>query len=252
MQVFNPTELLSQWICPSSAWSVGLSPVHSKLSIASHEAKLSQSESTIYKGSASGRSLGIAIHGSFIYQRHRRYALVFENSLMHSRRKGNIEESKFYIELIEKKQGELKINNLYLQSALAPRIYFGSFKRIFIQAGMYFELNLLNFSKFSGDQIRYYDIIEEGGSNSILAQLPSPTKTSFVESKRVKPYDFGGIVGSGFMISLPGKDAIQVEIRYTRGAFNLSEIPGIRQNRIQMVLSYNILKCSLSKDYRIH
>ncbi len=243
------TEMSAQVLNYTQSWNIGFSPVYSRLSTV--EKKFTQSHGMWNSNSINteGRSLGFALHFTKQFRLSKHYSFTFETSLIHSRRKSNLEQSFILTELIQNRRGVIHLNNLYNQLFAAPKFHFGLFQRNYVFVGPYLEVNLLNFSNFKGNNTRYYDLDWVNGEQ-VLSKLATPQTSSFKESIPIRNIDYGILLGIGTLLALPGKDAILVELRYSRGAYKVYYAPDLRQNRVHICFFYSITNNYNKGDYR--
>src|SRR5690606_38317491 len=121
----------------------------------------------------------------------------------------------------------------------APRLYFGQFKRFYIEVGPYLEWNILNLSSFNGSRVEYFEVTRDLGK-PVLVELNDPSESAVQYKAEIKQTDFGGAISFGTFLALPGQHMIQLELRYSRGALSISEFKGMRQNRFIFLLSYSL------------
>lgn len=188
-----------------------------------------------------GATRGLHVSFSNFRRINRRIGVVSELKLMHSRKRGYFEEELSQNEIIYRHQGSIHFSNLLIQLFVAPRYQFGRFNRYFLAMGPYIDQNIWNFSTNEGYKVSYFDQVEFHGAKQLVA-LDHPREVALSQSSAINPIDFGGMLSLGTFLALPGKNMLQVEFRYSRGAFRISDIPGVRQNRFFMVLSYAITK----------
>lgn len=184
-------------------------------------------------GPRTGWQLGI---GHF-YRLAREFGWVSEFSVMYSRRKGQLSESLSTEHVIYNQTGSLNYSNVHLQLFTAPRWQFGTFNRFYTTAGPYLDYNLWNLSSYAGTKVSYYEKQNIQGDIS-YRRLDQPESVSTREKSNIRQFDFGGMICLGTLLALPGNDLIQLEIRYSRGAFRISDTPGVRQNRFLVVMGY--------------
>lgn len=242
-------DLSGQVLNFTQSWNIGLSPVYSRLSTVQNKFTQSQGIWNNNSINTEGRSLGFALHFAKQFKLNKHISFTLETSLLHSRRKGNIEQSYILSELIQNRRGVIHLNNLYSQLLAAPKFHFGLFQRNYVFAGPYLEINLLNFSNFKGNSTTYYDLDWVNGEQ-VLNKLATPQTSSFKESIPIRNIDYGILVGIGTLLALPGKDAILVEMRYSRGAYKVYYAPDLRQNRVHICFFYSITNNFNKGDYR--
>jgi hypothetical protein len=245
--------ICAQMLPAKHSWTFGMGPVYGSVT-ANEQTTYSTLENEILiiqEGTSIGRSLGFGLHFGKTFFYSKQLSFQTEITLMHARRKTSIQESLSFTELIQSSNGIVRLNNLYLQFALSPRYQFGLFKRYYVSAGPYTEFNLLNFSKYSGEKVKYFEV-NENGAEPLLSRLNEPLKQEINKRIRIRNWDFGGFVALGTLLAFPGKDYLQVEMRYSRGAFRVAENPSLRQNRFQILFIYNLVQMKLNKDYRAY
>jgi len=188
-----------------------------------------------------GATRGLQISFANFSRLSRHVGIFSEVSLMHSRKKGYFEEELSQGRIIYIDQGLVNYSNLLFQIHVAPRVQFGRFNRYFVSLGPYIDQNIWNFSTNNGYRVSYFEKVNQSGKVELI-ELDQPEEKAFSESSSINPIDFGGIFTIGTLLALPGKNLIQVEFRYSRGAFRISDIPGVRQNRFSLVCSYAFTK----------
>lgn len=169
----------------------------------------------------------------------RRMGVQTALSFAHSRKSAQYQSNTIFQEIVETVDGSFLYNNLYFQSYAAPRIYFGQFRRFYIEVGPYLEWNVLNFSSFKGSKTEYFEVTHDLGK-PVLVELSDPSESQLHYKADIKQTDFGGAISFGTFLALPGQHMIQLELRYSRGAFLFSEFKGMRQNRFFFILSYSL------------
>jgi len=184
-----------------------------------------------------GPRTGWQIGFGHFYRLGRSTGWVSEFSVMYSRRKGQLNEVLSNEHVIYNQTGSLNYSNVHLQLFSAPRWQFGTFNRFYTSVGPYLDYNLWNLSSFDGTKVSYFEKQEIQGDIS-YRRLDQPESIDTREKSNIRQFDFGGMVCMGTLLALPGNDLIQLEIRYSRGAFRISDTPGVRQNRFLVVLGY--------------
>jgi hypothetical protein len=233
----------------TQSWNFGLSPVYSGLSTVYKKSSQSQGIWNNNSIKTKGRSLGFTLHFAKQIKLARHYSFVVETSLLHSRRKSSLEQSFLVTEIIQNRSGVMLLNNLYSQLYVAPKFHFGLFQRNYVFAGPYVEINLLNFSNFKGNNTRYFDLDWVNGEQ-VLSKLSTPQTSTFQESVPIRNIDYGILLGIGTILALPGKDAVLIELRYSRGAFHVYDSPHMRQNRVHFCFFYSLTNNFNKRDYR--
>ena len=189
---------------------------------------------------------------SGLYQRiDRHWGIYGELAIQYSRRKGTLDELLTHTMTITQKNGILRYNNLHAQILLAPRFQFGQFNRFYISIGPYFDQNLWNFSSFQYSETFFANpepILVDG--ELIFDSLEEPVVEINDDPAAIKPFDFGGQIMVGTILSLPGKNSLALELRYARGAFRLAETHGVRQNRFVLFVGYSINTYSRNTSYQ--
>lgn len=160
-------------------------------------------------------------------------------SIAHSRRSAHYESNTTFQEVLEKVDGSFSYNNIYFQTYAAPRLYFGQFNRFYFEIGPYLEWNVLNLSSFNGSKTEFFEVSHEQGK-PVLVELADPTESPVNHKAEIKQTDFGGAISVGTFLALPGQHMLQLELRYSRGAFLFSEFKGMRQNRFFVIFSYSL------------
>lgn len=160
-------------------------------------------------------------------------------SFAHSRKSAQYQSNTIFQKVVETVDGSFLYNNLYFQTYAAPRLYFGQFKRFYVELGPYLEWNILNLSSFKGSKVEYFEVVHDLG-RPVLVELSNPTESKLDHKADIKKTDFGGAISVGTFLALPGQHMIQLELRYSRGAFLFSEFKGMRQNRFFFILSYSL------------
>lgn len=235
----------------SQSHFVGIAPVFGSLSITNKIESDGLSRWKMNSALARGASRGFSLQSGWIFPIGRRISLVPEWNLLYTNRKGAVHQSYILSEIIRERKGTLHLSNLSMQSALACRWYFGLFFRNYIQLGPYLEMNLHNRSQINGHETEFFEVNFPDGE-LVLNRLPTPRHYDFEERIGMRMLDFGGILSIGTQLALPGKDVLQVEVRYSRGAWNLTSYRGIRQNRLILALAYTWYHKSSAGDYRIY
>lgn len=241
----------SQMLPLSQSHFIGIAPVFGSLSITN---KIESDEVSRWKMNsalARGASRGFSVQSGWNFPLGRRFTLVPEWNLLYTNRKGAIHQSYILSEIIRERKGTLHLSNLSMQSALACRWHFGLFFRSYLQLGPYFEVNLHNRSQINGHETEFFEVNYPDGE-LVLNRLPMPRQYDFEERIAMRTLDIGGIVSIGTLLALPGKDVVQLELRYSRGAWNLTSFQGIRQNRLILSLAYTWYHRSSAGDYRIY
>jgi len=242
------TKGISQQLSYKSTFNIGIGNVYSKISTVDKDhQKIENGETVLSSISSGGRNYGISIQMSKTWKFNNSMAFILESSVLHARRKGKMEETHFIPDLFLQRTGALSFNNLYGQIAAAPRLFFGMFRRAYVQAGPYWEANLANFSRYRGNVTQFYSK-EINNNNVEYALLSSPLSFDQTERIKLRNWDFGAMVSIGTQLSLPGKDIIEVELRYARGSFSISEYENLRQNRVMIILSYAIVNLGYHKS----
>jgi hypothetical protein len=246
--MMGASHIPAQQLSYKSSINFGIGNVYSKISTSKLDSKThANGETTLSTIRSVGRSYGFSLQFSKVWRLENQMGLILESSLIHARRKGVFEESHLVPELFLKRNGSVSFNNLYAQILLAPRYYFGMFKRSFVQAGPYLESNLANFSRWKGDATQFYR--KEVIDNSVeYIALSTPLNYQYNESVKLRKWDFGAVIGIGTQLALPGKDLIEVELRYARGSFSIADIDYLRQNRIMIVIAYGIVNLGYSRN----
>lgn len=221
------------------SWMVGIGVSKGNIRSIQHS-ELAANDALLVKemenfGPRTGWQLGI---GHF-YRLARRFGWVSEFSVMYSRRKGQLTEVLSTDYIIYNQTGNLNYSNVHLQLFTAPRLQFGTFNRFYTSVGPYVDYNLWNLSSFDGTKVSYYEKQNIQGNIS-YRKLDHPKSVSTQEKYNIRQFDFGGMICLGTLLALPGNDLIQLEIRYSRGAFRISDTPGVRQNRFLVVMGYAI------------
>lgn len=223
----------------NTSWMVGLGVSKGNIRSIQHSV-LDANDALLVKelenfGPRTGWQLGL---GHF-YRLARKFGWVSEFSVMYSRRKGQLTEVLSTNYIIYNQTGNLNYSNVHLQLFTAPRLQFGTFNRFYASAGPYVDYNLWNLSSFNGTKISYYEKQNIQGDIS-YRKLDQPESVSTQEKSNIRQFDFGGMICLGTLLALPGNNLIQLEIRYSRGAFRISDTPGVRQNRFLLVMGYSI------------
>jgi hypothetical protein len=187
-----------------------------------------------------GSRTGWVVSTQYFNRINRSLGIVFDAGLMHSRRRGEFIREYFKQEVISNQLGVENFSNINLQVSTQLRLQFGTFKRFYSIAGPYLDQNLLNFSSIQFDQTNYFSS-SLVGEEVVLERLESPTTISVNERTTIQTRDFGAILGLGTLLALPGNNLIQLEFKYSRGAFRLSENAGMRQNRFIIWMAYTMV-----------
>jgi hypothetical protein len=235
----------------SQSHFVGFAPVFGSLSVTSKIESEVTNRWRMNSALARGASHGFSFQTGWIFPAVKRFSIVPELNLLYTNRKGTVHQSLVISEIIRDREGILNLSNLSAQSVLSGRWHFGLFFRNYIQIGPYFEMNLHNRSQFNGLETEFFEVLYPDGE-LVLNRLSVPRQYDFEERIAMRMMDFGGILSIGTLLALPGKDVLQVELRYSRGAWNLTSYEGIRQNRLIIALAYNWCHKSCAGDYRIY
>ena len=186
-----------------------------------------------------GSRIGWVVSTQYFNRISRTLGIVLDAGLMHSRRRGEFLREYFQQEMISNEFGFENFSNINLHLATHLRFQFGTFKRFYTIAGPYLDQNLLNFSSIQFDQTNYFSSTKVG-EEVILERLESPTVVSINERSSIQTRDFGAVFGLGTLLALPGNNIVQLELKYSRGAFRLSENASMRQNRFIIWMAYTI------------
>ncbi len=174
------------------------------------------------------------------FQRLNRYmGIQMALSFAQSRKSAQYQSNKVFNEVVETVDGAFLYNNIYFQSYAAPRLFFGQFKRFYLEIGPYLEWNILNLSSFNGSRVEYFEVTHDLGK-PVLIELADPSESKLTHKAEIKQTDFGGAITIGTFLALPGQHMIQLELRYSRGAFLFTEFKGMRQNRFFFIVSYSL------------
>jgi hypothetical protein len=230
----------SQELGYDSGWSITTGVVYSNLRSTSHTENKDIESALIQEMRNSGPRSGWQLSIGHYIRNSRRWGILAETSVLHSRRSGDLEESFSNEQLIYTRSGIMSFNNLYLQILVAPRIQFGMFNRYYLSLGPYMDVNVMNFSLSKGEQVDYAEAQAINGRIEYV-QLEEPKIFDYKDQPRMRQTDFGGVVMLGTMLALPGNDFLTVELRYSRGVFRMSNIPGVRQNRFSIHIGYTMV-----------
>jgi hypothetical protein len=241
----------SQMLPLSQSHFIGIAPVFGSLSITNKIEFEPASRWKMNSALARGASRGFSVQSGWIFPLGRRFSFVPEVNLLYTNRKGAIHQSYIISEIIRDRKGTLHLSNLSMQNAMAFRWHFGLFLRNYLQLGPYFEVNLHNRSQINGLETEFFEMQYPDGE-LVLNRLSVPRHYDFEERISMRILDFGGILSVGTQLALPGKDVLQVELRYSRGAWNITSYQGIRQNRLILTLAYTWYHTSSAGDYRIY